>query len=128
MLLNVQSQKNMQLIDTNVILRVILNDIPEQASQAVSIIENGAYTKPEIIAEVVYVLSGVYSASREKVKSYIHSILEVVLCENSECILYAIDLYAETSLDFVDCLLIAYHKINNETIFSFDKKLNKHLF
>ena len=47
MLLNVQSQKNMQLIDTNVILRVILNDIPEQASQAVSIIENGhIQTKP----------------------------------------------------------------------------------
>ena len=52
MLLNVQSQKNMQLIDTNVILRVILNDIPEQASQAVSIIENEHIQTKPLFTEV----------------------------------------------------------------------------
>lgn len=31
------------------------------------------------------------------------------------------------NLDFVDCLLIGYNKINGIEIFSFDKKLNKTL-
>lgn len=33
----------------------------------------------------------------------------------------------EVSLDFVDCLLVAYHVLNDEPVFSFDKKLNKYL-
>jgi predicted nucleic-acid-binding protein len=33
----------------------------------------------------------------------------------------------EMSLDFVDCLLVAYHSLKGESVFTFDKKLNKHL-
>ncbi len=53
-------QKNMQLIDANVIIRCIINDNPEMARKAVSVIDSGAYTKPEIIAEVVFVLQKIY--------------------------------------------------------------------
>ena len=48
----------MQLIDANVILRYLLNDDREMSQKAKSVISEGAYTKPEIIAEVVYVLRG----------------------------------------------------------------------
>lgn len=54
-------------------------------------------------------------------------ILDVVSCTEEKCVRMAMDIYTSISLDFVDCLLIAYHKINNENIFSFDKKLNKYL-
>lgn len=47
--------------------------------------------------------------------------------ENSDCVVHAINLFSNTSLDFVDCLLVAYHSLNGETVFTFDKKLNKHL-
>ena len=40
-------RKNMQLIDTNVILRFVLNDNNEMALRAADIITSGAYTKPE---------------------------------------------------------------------------------
>ena len=125
--MNVQWQKNMRLIDTNVILRCILNDVPEMSQCAEKIIESGAYTKPEIIAEVVYVLKSVYSIPKEKIKSILHDVSEIIQIENSESVLYAIDLYADTSLDFVDCLLVASHVLNAENVFTFDKKLNKHL-
>lgn len=125
--MNVQWQKNMQLIDTNVILRCILNDVPEMSQRAATIIENGAYTKPEIIAEVVYVLRSVYSTPKEKIKSILHDVSEIVQIESSESVLYAIDLFADTSLDFVDCLLVAYHVLNGENVFTFDKKLSKYL-
>ena len=57
--MNVLWSKNMKLVDANVILRYLLNDNQEMAQQAKAVIEGGAYTKPEIIAEVVYVLKGV---------------------------------------------------------------------
>ena len=46
-------------------------------------------------------------------------IFEVIYCTDEKSVMYA--------LDFVDCLLIAYNKINHENVFSFDKKLNKSL-
>ncbi len=122
-----QWQKNMQLIDANVILRCILDDCPEMTSKAVDVIDRGAYTKPEIISEVVYVLQKVYSIQRPQIRSMVNDILDVVSCTEGECVRMAMDIYSSISLDFVDCLLIAYHKINKENIFSFDKKLNKHL-
>lgn len=120
-------RKNMHLIDTNVILRFILNDNAEMAKRAAEVIASGAYTKPEIIAEVVYVLKSVYSTPKDKIKSIIHGLSNIVQIENTRCVLYAIDLYAGTSLDFVDCLLVAYHLLNGENVFTFDKKLHKRL-
>ena len=40
---------------------------------------------------------------------------------------YAADVYADTTLDFVDCLLIAYYVLDGEDVFTFDKKLANHL-
>ena len=125
--MNALLRKNMLLIDTNVILRFLLNDNAEMAKRAAEVIESGAYTKPEVIAEVVYVLKSVYSTPKDKIKSIIRGLSDIIRIENSACVLHALDLFASTSLDFVDCLLIAYHSLNGETVFTFDKMLNKHL-
>lgn len=123
-----QWQKNMQLIDANVILRYLLNDHAEMSLTAKTLISTGnAYTKPEVIAEAVYVLKNVYQIKKPEIRTFIYSLLRDIACEEAECVLSAIDTYASISLDFVDCLLIAYHKIKHENIFSFDKKLNKQL-
>ncbi len=119
--------KSMKLVDANVILRYLLNDNQEMALQAKAVIESGAYTKPEIIAEVVYVLKGVYHATREDIRTFIREMLKSVRCTESEAVAYAVDVYADTSLDFVDCLLIAYHVLGKEDVFTFDKNLAKRL-
>lgn len=123
-----QWQKNMHLIDANVILRYLLNDHAEMSLTAKTLISSeSVYTKPEIIAEVVYVLKSVYHIEKTDIRTFIYSLLDDISCDESKCILLAIDTYASISLDFVDCLLVAYHKIKHENIFSFDKKLNKYL-
>ena len=119
--------KNMKLVDANVILRYLLNDNHEMAQQAKAVIENGAYTKPEIIAEVVYVLKGVYHATRADIRTFVLEMLKSVQCVESHAVAHAVNLYADSSLDFVDCLLIAYHKLNKEDVFTFDKALSKRL-
>jgi len=84
-----QWQKNMQLIDANVILRRILNDSPEMTQKAVEAIDSGAYTKPEVLAEVVYVLQKVYSIQRPQIKDMLANILEVVHCSEKQSVIYA---------------------------------------
>lgn len=119
--------KNMKLIDANVILRYLLNDDQEMARKAKAVIEGGTYTKPEIIVEVVYVLKGVYHATREDIRIFILEMLKSIRCADSEAVSCAVDVYATTSLDFVDCLLIAYHVRSKEDVFTFDKALAKRL-
>lgn len=119
--------KSTKLIDANVILRYLLNDNPEMAQRAKTVIEGGAYTRPEIIAEVVYVLKGVYHATRADIRSFIKEMLKSVYCVETDEVSYAVDVYADTSLDFVDCLLIAYHVLNKECVFTFDRKLANYL-
>ena len=119
--------KSMKLIDANVILRYLLNDNQEMALWAKAVVEDGAYTKPEIIAEVVYVLKGVYHATRADIRIFIREMLNSIHCAESSAVAYAVDVYANTSLDFVDCLLIAYHALGKEDVFTFDKNLAKRL-
>ncbi len=85
-----QWQKNMQLIDANVIIRCILNDCPEMTSKAIEVIDSGAYTKPEIISEVVYVLQKVYSIQRPQIRGMVNEILDAVSCTEEKCVRMAI--------------------------------------
>lgn len=57
-----------KLIDANVILRYLLGDHPKYSKKAKEVIEEGAYTLPEVIAEVVYVLNGVYKVTRSEIR------------------------------------------------------------
>ena len=120
--------RNMKkLIDANVILRYLLNDHPQMSEEARKIVEAGAFTLPEVIAEVVYVLKGVYQVERKEVADTLIAFLDEVgiNCKNVMC--EALSVFAETSLDFVDCILIGRHKILGEEVASFDNKLNKML-
>ena len=117
----------MTTIDTNVILRYLLNDIPEQAEKAAHIIENGAKSYPEIIAEVVYVLVKLYSVPREKIYEIVSPIADEVDFDNADVIKTALENYSKTKLDFVDSLLLARKQILCEDVFTFDKKLANRL-
>jgi len=112
------------LIDANVILRYLLNDIPEQAHIAKQTIIEGAYSLPEVIAEVVYVLKGVYKVDRAEIAEALNSILQEITVENSEMVIEALQIFADKNLDFVDCILIAHHRLGKEKVVSFDKRLN----
>lgn len=113
------------LIDANVLLRYLLDDNKEMSLAAELVIEGGAYTLPEIICEVIYVLEGVYRIPREKISSGVLSLFNVVAIEHINVVIRALLIYQNIKLDFVDCLLAARHQINGENIFTFDKKLNK---
>lgn len=86
---------------------------------------NGAYTTVEILAEVVYVLKGVYHAERTEIRDWLTILLDEIILESKQSVLYALKVYAETTLDFVDSLLIGYNRVLGWQVFTFDKKLNR---
>ena len=115
------------LIDANVILRYLLCDDEEKSETAKVAIEDGTFTLPEVIAEVVYVLKGVYKIERKIIRDVLIDFLDEVDIDNKDIIKKALHLFDETSLDFVDCILISYHSLLGVKVLSFDKKINKRL-
>ncbi len=120
----------MAISDANVILRYILNDHEELSEKATEIIENNAITLPiEVACEVVFVLQKVYQVERQTIQQVFRQLIEedLVFFYEPELLMKALDCYAQTKLDFVDCLLWAYHEVENEVIFTFDLKLKKYI-
>lgn len=79
----------------------------------------------EIIAEAVYVLKRVYSIERDIITSSLLHFLSEVQSNEMEVIKQGLTTYSEKNLDFVDCILYAYHKIRGYDIKTFDKKLKR---
>lgn len=118
----------MIIVDTNIILRYLLQDNEELSKKAIEIIDNNEIFIPtEVIVEASYVLKKVYNVENEKINEAIKLLLEMeeIKFENKGTIALAFKTYAEKKLDIVDCMLFAYNKNENYDIKTFDKKLNK---
>lgn len=116
----------MTMLDANIILRYLFDDNEEMAGKAAEYIEDGnAVVSIEVIAEVIYVLKGVYSLERTDISRTITEFLKLVDCSDMNVLSLAVQTFGIENLDFVDCVLFAYHKERNMKIATFDKKLLK---
>lgn len=111
------------IVDANVILRYLLNDIPEQAQTAREVIDEGCETTIEVLAEVVYVLARVYRVPRGVIANELKRLLDIVYVSRHAEAIAALSLFEERSLDFVDCVLAAQHSVAGRRVVTFDKKL-----
>lgn len=116
----------MVIIDANMILRYLLNDNEEMAQQAEQYLERGdVHVTIEVMAEVVYVLMGVYHLERQKTADTLLAFLQLVQCREMAALRLALETFGEERLDFVDCVLYAYHQVHGVEIATYDKKLQK---
>ena len=113
------------ILDANAILRYVLDDIKEQADAVEKTLENEiVLILPEVIAEVVYVLTKYYNQPRNTSAEHLLHFLEDADC-NSIVLLNALKTFGKSNLDFVDCLLYEYAKQPGYKVLSFDKGLSK---
>ena len=113
-------------LDTNYILRYLLNDDEKMASIAEEVIlYKAVHISNEVWAEVVYVLEGVYGLKKEEISKVLRSLLkfENINVIDKYTLSKALELFTLKKLDFVDCLLCAY--ASTDEVLTFDKKLNK---
>jgi len=115
--------------DANVFLRYLLGDVPKQAETAREAINDGVWLSEAVLAEVVYVLNGVYEMPRHAIAGLLVRLLDEVTSENKMLLKTALEFYGtKRKLDFVDCLLAARKRvIAGDEVFTFDKDLMKAL-
>jgi len=113
-------------LDTNYILRYLLNDNEKMATLAEEVIlHKEVHIANEVWAEVVYVLEGVYNLEKEKISTVLRSLLQAdnIHVVDKYNLVKALEIFAQKKLDFVDCLLCAYAGVDE--VCTFDKKLQK---
>lgn len=118
-------------IDTNIVLRCILGDVPEQRKLAAGFLrKSGAthYLSSQAILECIYVMEVAMEIPREEVVD----LMNFFLARYSDCIEYdremtkvAFPIYLKNpKLSWADCALAAEAEIRHrEPLFTFDKKL-----
>lgn len=111
------------LLDANAVLRYLLEDVQDQADVVAERIEAGAEVTIEVLAECVYVLSGVYHVRRSDIAESLGILLDEVTCRRKRVAGSALGLYGGGSFDFVDCVLAAEVAENGREVVTFDKKL-----
>ena len=121
------------LLDTNVLLRFLLDDHPELSRAAARLFQQAADEKCLLIltdlgiAEAVWVLTSYYKLERQKVAESLAKLLlkAGVLCPSLESVLDALARFKATNCDFFDCYLAAQAASSGVAIASFDSDLRK---
>ena len=116
----------MFLLDTNAILRYILNDIPEQHKNVLEfMLSNPTAIRLEVLVEVIYVLEKYYKKSRPEIASIIAVLgrTENLLIQYPRIVERALHLFIEEKLDIVDCILCSFNNVEGYGVFTFDKKI-----
>jgi predicted nucleic-acid-binding protein len=120
----------MVLFDTNAILRYLLQDNGEMADRVErQLAESVCYVPVEVVAESVYVLTKVYGVGRDEVCRVLTALTEMpgIRVGKDDVVRRALVVFASSSLDFVDCLMVGYARERGYDVFTFDKELQKHL-
>lgn len=117
--------------DTNLFLRYLTNDIPEQADRVEKLLQCAAagevvlVTTALVIAEIVWTLASFYRLSRQQVRDRVLAILNTPGLEVAEpnLLLEAVTNYAAKNVDFIDAYNAAW-MVQQQlgTIYSFDRK------
>ena len=118
-------------LDTNVILRLMLADMPEQCLKIQDLLmRNGvAYDVADLaIMEAVHVMQSFYALSREEIVSGVRRLLWFPEIKyNQELFKRVLPMYLKhPKLSFNDCCLAVYAELNEaEPLWTFDKALAK---
>ena len=100
-------------IDTNYIIRYLMNDNIKMADIAEEILTTkDVFIANEILAEVVYVLFGVYKISKKDIANQLLELIKYdnIVVSNYSVINKALNIFKNKNLDFVDCILCSYSK------------------
>lgn len=113
-------------LDTNIILRFLLNDVPAQTARAKVILSKPAiYVSDVVISEVVFVLEKAMGFDRAYVGLLLRTLTALPhLIHNSHVLPETITLFeTRKSLSFVDCYAATEAKVFGSKLYTFDRKL-----
>ena len=99
-------------LDTNVLVRYIMQDDASQAAQAEAVMDALTRDQPGFISlvsivEIVWVLTSCYDLQRDQVSRVLDQILntEELIVDRAEDVWRALRIYQSSNADFADCLI-----------------------
>lgn len=121
------------LIDTNVLLRFLRLDDPHSTPKAMALFRRAQagqimlFVDAVIIAEAVWVLQKAFKTSRVLIAEKLIELLgqRWIVCEDKTVISDALDRYYRSSIDYIDCWLLARSASDGLPLETFDKRLKK---
>lgn len=121
------------IADTNIFLRVLFNDVREQAKQAKQYLADAKHGRitlivlPITIFEIHYALLKRYHCKKEEIISYLRTIISMPYLEvvEREIWLQTLILYQEKNISLVDLFLFCKARSIDGEVLSFDKDFKK---
>jgi len=120
-------------LDTNVIVRYITQDDPDQSKMATTFIEknctveNPGYINEIVLCEIVWVLKRAYQYDKKVIIDVLHKLqmTSELLVENADNVRKATEAYISGNADFSDYLIaISNHQKGCTYTVSFDKNFS----
>ncbi|HEY3567220.1 MAG TPA: type II toxin-antitoxin system VapC family toxin [Thermoanaerobaculia bacterium] len=122
-------------LDTNILVRLITQDDPQQAALAERLIQQATeegevcFVSDVVLCELEWVLEGCYGATRSDLLAAIQEIAsrEVFAFEDSDSLHWAIDLFRKSKVELSDALIGARARAKDaRTTYTFDRVLSHH--
>jgi len=119
----------MRAVDTNVLIRLLVRDDPDQVALAESFISPGAWISHLVLAEAVWVLDAVYERSPGQIAAAVDRLLnhKELTVQDAEVVSNARTQFEQRpSLGFSDCLMLEIaRKAGHLPMGTFDRNLSK---
>ena len=117
-------------LDTNVLIRYLTRDNPEQAEAARALLQglttdNPGFICREVVIEVVWVLERSYRFSRERISNIVVELVatDTLVIEDDNDVAQAAAAYREGSADFSDLMILAAaNRVGAQPLYTFDRR------
>ena len=119
----------MRAVDTNVLVRLVTRDDPQQVQAAESFIEKGAWVSQLVLAEATWVLSAAYGRSAAEIATAVDMLLshQQLAIDAPDTVAAALATFRERpSLGFSDCVILEIaRKAGHLPLGTFDRSLGR---
>jgi len=118
------------LLDTNVLIRYLTGDPPDQARRATAFLAaaDDLLLPDLVVAEIVYVLESFYEVERRRVAELVRGVVgyPAIAVADAELLLRAIEIYEVHRIDFAEAYLVAMAEVAGvDAIVSFDRAIDR---
>jgi predicted nucleic-acid-binding protein len=119
----------MRAVDTNLVVRLIVRDDPEQVRAAEKFVASGAWVSHLVLTETTWVLDAVYERSADQIATAVEMLLnhEHLTLQDTDVVSCALEQYRQRpALGFSDCLVLEIaRKAGHLPLGTFDRNLAK---
>jgi predicted nucleic-acid-binding protein len=119
----------MRAVDTNLVVRLVVRDEPEQVELAEKFISGGAWVSHLVLMETIWVLDAVYDRTAEHIATVVDMLLnhETLTIQDADVVTLALEQFRKRpALGLSDCLVLeTARRAGHLPLGTFDRDLAK---